>query len=136
MRSLDERLHEAELMLAARKAQQRQSLTRQKIIVGGAVLSSALKKPVAARQLADLLRANVARGPDLKAIEPVLSRLDEIAGVGQQPETPASADLAGADESPAVVVSSATAATDRQPSADDIDIDFSKIPRRLKRRRF
>ncbi len=129
MRSLDERLHEAELTLARRKQQQRQSLTRQKIIIGGAILSAALKEPVAAKQLADLLRAKVARGPDMKAVAPVLTRLDEIVGA-DQPEAPDGSDPAPLSDADFSSPAAATGADQVRPP----DIDLSNVSRRPTRR--
>ncbi len=88
-RSLDQRVRDAELQAARLKQAQRQLLTRQKIIVGGTLLSAASRDPALADQVATILRQKVT-GRDLQAIEPVLAQLAraiEPAGTGPVPVT-------------------------------------------------
>ena len=74
VRTIDQRLAEAEALLQKRKAQHRRLLTRQKILVGGAVLSAASHDSALAEQLVAVLRQKVS-GRDLKDIEPILAQL-------------------------------------------------------------
>jgi len=73
-RTIEQRLAEAEAVLRRRKEIARQLLTRQKIIVGGALLSAAGHDADLADRLAKILREKVV-SRDLDAIAPILERL-------------------------------------------------------------
>ena len=77
-RPIEQRLAEAQSLLQKRKEQQRQSLTRQKIIIGAAVMKAAQSDAEVAKWCLETLQAGVTRPIDQKAIEPLLSQLENI----------------------------------------------------------
>jgi len=80
------------MQIAKRRHEQRQLLTRQKIIVGGVALINAKKSAQEAQRLAEMLRASVTRPADVRAIDGLLTELDQMAGTGTgTPAPPAQA---------------------------------------------
>ena len=77
-RSIEQRVAEAERILAKRRSKRSQLLTRQKILVGATVLAEATQTPAKARELSILLGEKVFRGPDLAAIAPILEQLRAV----------------------------------------------------------
>lgn len=73
-----QKLHCAERELIRHHNRTRKDDTRQKIVVGAAVISYALKNPDAARFVIDALNATPPRKHDKKVLEPLIASLKSL----------------------------------------------------------
>jgi hypothetical protein len=79
VKTLQQQIASTESKLARLRTKKKASDTRVKIVVGAVVAKAALESPQAATKLAALLRERVTRDLDVKALQPLLSDLDEKA---------------------------------------------------------
>jgi hypothetical protein len=77
--TLEQKIAEAQANLARLKDKARSEDTRQKIIVGAAVISQALRSPSLAGRLLAILDAEPLRDHDKKAVADLITKLKSIA---------------------------------------------------------
>lgn len=79
-RTLDQKIAEAQANLARLKDKARSEDTRQKIVVGAAVISQAVRSPSLAGRLLAILDAEPLRDHDKKAVAGLIEKLKSVAG--------------------------------------------------------
>ncbi len=77
-KTLEQKINAHELALARLKERARAADTRQKIVVGAAVISRALQSPETARHILEALNATPPREHDRKLLEALVSKLEQI----------------------------------------------------------
>lgn len=87
-RTLEQKIADAEARLARLKERVRKVDTRQKIVVGAAVIHAALGDPEKARSLLGLLEGEVAREIDQIALRPLLAKLRSVGASTMSDEEP------------------------------------------------
>lgn len=81
-RTLEQKIAEAQANLARLKNKARSEDTRQKIIVGAAVISQALRSASLAGRVLAILEAEPLRDHDKKAVAGLVDKLKEISSKG------------------------------------------------------
>jgi hypothetical protein len=81
-RTLEQKIAEAQANLARLKDKARSEDTRQKIIVGAAVISQALRSASLAGRVLAILEAEPLRDHDKKAVAGLVDKLKEISSKG------------------------------------------------------
>jgi len=81
-RTLEQKIAEAQANLARLKDKARSEDTRQKIVVGAAVISQALRSASLAGRLLAILEAEPLRDHDKKAVAGLVDKLKEISSKG------------------------------------------------------
>lgn len=81
-RTLEQKIAEAQANLARLKDKARSEDTRQKIVVGAAVISQALRSTSLAGRLLAILEAEPLRDHDKKAVAGLVDKLKEISSKG------------------------------------------------------
>jgi len=83
-RTLEQKIAEAQANLARLKDKARSEDTRQKIVVGAAVISQALRSPSLAGRLLAILDAEPLRDHDKKAIAGLVDTLQSVAARNEE----------------------------------------------------
>ncbi len=83
-RTLEQKIAEAQANLARLKVKARSEDTRQKIVVGAAVISQAVRSPSLAGRLLAILDAEPLRDHDKKAVAGLIDTLKSVASKNEE----------------------------------------------------